>query len=88
MEDMTNNKKEKNAERRTRNTALRFTSELMTKLKQTVIHAQRHDPSVTLTSTVERGVELVIRELDKKYGEAPKLKDADVKLRVGRRLTA
>jgi hypothetical protein len=84
MEDMKNNGHETGGER-TVKTALRFRKEMLTELRRSVMHAQRHDPSITLTSVVERGVELVLRELEKKYGEAPEVK-ADAKLRPGRRL--
>jgi hypothetical protein len=84
MEDMTNNE-ETNGGVKTMKTALRLPTDVLHRLKCAVIHAQRQDPSITLTGVVVRGVELVMRELEKKYGEAP---DTKSKLRTGRRLRA
>lgn len=70
----------------TEKTAIRFPVVLLHQLKMAVLHAQRHDPSLTMTGVITRGVELVLRELEKTYGEPPP-SDGDVKLRTGRRLS-
>jgi hypothetical protein len=64
---------------------VRFPEGALDKLKRTVLHAQRSDPAITLTSVLGWGCELVIEELEKKYGLVPESEE-DVKLRRGRRL--
>lgn len=69
----------------TMKTALRLPTDALHRLKCAVVHAQHADPSITMTGVVVRGVELVLKELEKKYGETP-VSTKDVKLRPGRRL--
>ena len=54
-------------------------------LRAAVYHAQRTEPSISMSMVLARGVVLARRELERKYGSPDDSKP--VKLRRGRRLT-